>query len=295
MVEVGELMENLGVVPLFPKYRAQPWLEHPLRTPAGELHLAGLLQNVHGLDPARMRTLRHFTLMLMVEGTGYYRDARGQEAELAPGDVVVVFPEIAHAYGPSPGGEWTQVYCVFDGPQFVLWRRVGLLDPGRPVLRLGSPEYWKQRLSEVFTRDPSPRVGDALRAFGRFVRVLADMLAAESETNRAARDSWFDESLRLLGDRSAAGWVSPQDAARRVGLAYENFRKRFAQLSGESPGRYQKRRRLEWACATIFHGQRSFKQIADELGFCDVFHFSKAFKQEIGVTPSEYRRRVRGT
>ena len=36
------------------------------------------------------------------------------------------------------------------------------------------------------------------------------------------------------------------------------------------------------------------KQIADTLGFCDVFHFSKAFKQEIGFTPSDYRRRVRG-
>ena len=79
-----------------------------------------------------------------------------------------------------------------------------------------------------------------------------------------------------------------------MGLSYENFRKRFVQLMGESPGRYQKRRRIEWACAAIYHGDSSFKEIADLLGFCDVFHFSKAFKQVIGFTPSEYRRRVRG-
>jgi AraC-like DNA-binding protein len=36
------------------------------------------------------------------------------------------------------------------------------------------------------------------------------------------------------------------------------------------------------------------KQIADDLGFCDVFHFSKAFKQVVGTTPSDYRRRVSG-
>jgi AraC-like DNA-binding protein len=41
-------------------------------------------------------------------------------------------------------------------------------------------------------------------------------------------------------------------------------------------------------------GDRSIKQIADELGFCDVFHSSKAFKQVVGTTPSEYRWRVRG-
>ena len=82
--------------------------------------------------------------------------------------------------------------------------------------------------------------------------------------------------------------------ARKIGLSYENFRKRFAQLTGESPGRYQKRRRLEWGCAAIYHGELSLKQIADELGFCDVFHFSKAFKQQNGLAPSEYRKRVRG-
>jgi AraC-like DNA-binding protein len=97
-----------------------------------------------------------------------------------------------------------------------------------------------------------------------------------------------------LGDRGPSGWLTPQEVATQVGLNYENFRKRFVQLTRESPGRYLKRRRIEWACASIYHGEHSFKHIADTLGFCDVFHFSKAFKQEIGVTPSEYRRRVRG-
>lgn len=287
-------MQNLGAMPIAPKFRAEPWLTSPLRTAVGDLQLAGLLQNIHGIDPVKMRILRHFTLMLMVEGRGYYRDDRGHKADLAPGDVVVVFPEIAHAYGPVEGGEWTQVYCVFDGPQFVLWRRQGLLDPEQPVLRLGSPEYWKQRLAEIFNRERQPGPGDELRAMGRFIRVLGDMLATREELARAGQDAWFEESLRLLGDRGPGGWPTPQETARRVGLTYENFRKRFAQLSGESPGRYQKRRRLEWACASIYHGQLSFKQIADALGFCDVFHFSKAFKQEIGVSPSEYRQRARG-
>ncbi len=287
-------MQILGKMPTAFKFRAEPWLTSPLRTAVGEIQQAGLLQNIHGIDPAKMRILRHFTLMLMVAGRGYYRDERGHKADLDPGDVVLVFPEIPHAYGPVEGAEWTQVYFVFDGPQFVLWRRQGLLNPDQPVLRLGAPEYWRQRLAEVLTRERKAGPGEPMRAMGRFLRVLGDMAATHVELARAGEDSWFEESQRLLGDRGAAGWPTPQETAQRVGLTYENFRKRFAQLSGESPGRYQKRRRLEWACASIYHGQMSFKQIADALGFCDVFHFSKAFKQEIGVTPSEYRQRARG-
>jgi AraC-like DNA-binding protein len=282
-------------MPPAPKYRAEPWLQSPLRTPAGEIELAGLLRNVQGIDPGSMRILRRFTLVLMVEGRGYFRDARGARLELGPGDVALVFPEIAHAYGPLPGTEWTQIYFVFDGPQFQLWRSQGLLAPERPVLRLGAVDYWRERLREVVKGEALHRTGAPLRAFGRFLHVLADMVATDAESTRqTGRDGWLEKSLRLLRERGPGGWLAPQAAAAQVGLNYENFRKRFVALTGESTGRYQKRRRLEWACAAIYHGEMSFKEIADTLGFCDVFHFSKAFKKEIGFTPSDYRKRVRG-
>lgn len=278
-----------------PKHRAEPWLQSPLRTPVGEIELAGLLRNVAGIDPTGMRVLRRFTLVLMVEGCGYYRDARGTKLELGPGDVVIVFPEIAHAYGPLPGTEWTQVYFVFDGPQFQLWRAQGVLAPEHPVLRLGAVDYWRQRLREVVKGEPLHRPGAPLRALGKLLHVMTDMVASDTETTRqAGRDAWLEKSLRLLGERGPDGWLTPQEVAPQAGLNYENFRKRFVELTGESPGRYQKRRRLEWACAAIYHGETSLKQIADTLDFCDVFHFSKAFKQEIGFAPSSYRKRVRG-
>lgn len=265
-----------------------------MRTAVGDLQLAGLLRNVAGIEPDAMRVLGSYALVLLVEGRGYYHDARGEQA-LEPGDVVVVYPEIAHAYGPRAGEEWTQVYFVFAGLQFDLWRRGRLLRPEQPVWRLGAPDYWQQRLAGVLKNEPRHGAGAPVRAVGRFLEVLAEMIAADSDATReAGREPWLEQSVRLLGHQRAGGWMSPQDVAREVGLSYENFRKRFAQLTGESPGRYQKRRRLEWACAAIYHGEHTIKQIADELGFCDVFHFSKAFKQVAGTTPAEYRRRVRG-
>ncbi len=277
------------------KYRSEPWLQSPLRTPVGDIELAGLLVNVTGIDPGNMRILRRFTLMLMVAGKGYYRDARGTRLDLEPGDVVLVFPEIPHAYGPLPGTEWTQIYVVFDGPQFQLWRAQGLLAPERPLMRLGVVDHWRRRLQEVVKSEPLHRAGAPLRAMGRFLHVLTDMIAANTDSSQeSSRNTWLEKTLQLLGRRGPNGWLTPQEVAGQVGQSYENFRKRFVTLTGEAPGKYQKRRRLEWACASICHGESSLKQIADSLGFCDVFHFSKAFKNQFGFTPSEYRRRVRG-
>jgi AraC-like DNA-binding protein len=277
------------------KYKAEPWLQGPIRTAVGEIELAGMLRNVTGIDPNNMRILRRFTLVLMVEGRGYYRDARGTKLDLVPGDVLLVFPEIAHAYGPMPGSEWTQIYFVFDGPQFQLWRAQGLLAPERPLLRLGVTDHWRRRLMECVKAEPMHRAGAPLRAIGRFLHVLTDMIAADADASRQpGRDVWLEKSLQLLGRRAPEGWLAPQQVAPMVGLSYENFRKRFAELTGEAPAHYQKRRRLEWACASIVHGESTLKEIADTLGFCDVFHFSKAFKQQFGFTPSDYRKRVRG-
>lgn len=273
---------------------SQPWLESPLHTEIGEIQLAGRLQDAPGIDPAAMRILGSYALVLLLAGRGYYADARGTRCGLAPGDVVLVFPELPHAYGPAGSGSWTQVYFLFAGPQFDLWRQRGGLRPEHPVLQVGAAPYWCECLAHVLEGDPQGRPGGRVRALGRFAAVLAEMLAADAEARAPGRDSWFERSLQLLGHRTARGWLAPPEVAHEIGLAYETFRKRFVQLGGESPGQYQRRRRLDWARAAIYQGDRTIKQIADELGFCDVFHFSKAFKQVVGTTPSEYRRRVRG-
>ena len=230
-------------------YRAQPWLESPLLTPAGGVQLAGALQDNPGIDPTTMRVLGSYALIYMVSAQGYYADVRGVRRDLVTGDVALIFPELAHAYGPNPGTSWRHLYFVFSGPQFDLWRKSGLLDPVRPVWRAEPVDFWARQL---------------------------------------------EESHRLLAGLDAKGWLTPQQVARMVGLSYENFRKQFTARTGVSPGQFQKRKRIERAQSAIYHGDHTLKQLAEELEFCDVFHFSKVFKQITGSTPSEFRRKVRG-
>jgi AraC-like DNA-binding protein len=261
----------------------------------GGLQLAGALENNEGIDPKAMRVLGSYALIYILAADGYYADARGLRRELGAGDAVLIFPELAHAYGPRPGTPWRHLYVVFSGPQFDLWRKAGLLDPARPVWRAEPVDFWARRLEEAVQTGESHGPAAALRALGRFLDALGDMLAVhEVEERDPAGLAWFAESQRLLGGPGARGWATPQQVARTVGLSYENFRKQFAARAGVSPGQFRKRKRIDRACSAIYHGGRTLKQLAEELEFCDVFHFSKAFKQITGTTPSEFRRKVRG-
>ena len=273
----------------------QAWLESPLRTGAGELQLAGALRDVRGLDPAAMRILGSYALVYMVAVDGYYADARGRNQELTSGDLVLIFPELAHAYGPKPGAAWQQIYFVFNGPQFDLWREHGLLTPDRPIWRLEPVDYWTRRLAEIVVPEEGPGEAAALRAMGRFLAVLAEAAAAQTAAvDNADVAVWLEESQRLLASPGAQRWLTPREVAGAVGLNYDNFRKQFTARVGQSPGQFQKRRKIDRACAAIYHGSHGFKKLAEELEFCDVFHFSKAFKQVMGVSPSAFRTKAHG-
>ena len=272
----------------------EPWLTQPLTAGATTLTAAGQVRNVPGIDPGTKRVMGVYGLAYMVEVEGYYLDDLGTKSDLQSGDVVWIHPGVAHAYGPSHGCEWTQIYLILEGAQWERWAAEGILDPRRPVTHAEPVEYWRRRLHDIFPPDADPTHATTLRALGGVMQVMLDLLAAHEESVSPADEGWLVEGQRLLGGRLAERTLTPQAVAREVGLSYESFRKKFVDRTGESPGHFQKRRRIEHACAAIYQGTHSFKALADDLGFCDVFHFSKTFRQVVGETPSQFRSKARG-
>lgn len=81
-------------------------------------------------------------------------------------------------------------------------------------------------------------------------------------------------------------------AAKSMNLSVSRFSALFRSAMAVSPVAYRNLRRLEKAYQRLSAGASTPKEIAAELGFYDVFHFSKAFKRQFGVTPTALRRRL---
>ncbi|MCF3650247.1 helix-turn-helix domain-containing protein [Synoicihabitans lomoniglobus] len=276
-------------------FQNQPWLTRPITIGANTIRAAGLVNNVPGIDRKSMRVMGKYSLIYMLRlEHGFYSDGHGTHRALSAGDVLWLHPELPHAYGPDEGRDWTQIYVVFEGPQWEQWSREGILDASQPLTHAEPLGMWQRRFEDVFQSDSPQDPASALRIFGRLLNLMTALLATHAESQRSTADDWLKESQLLLGVRPGAPVLSPAEVARKVGQSYESFRKRFAAAVGVSPGQFQQRCRIDFACAAIYQGNRSFKALAEELGFCDVFHFSKTFRQVVGDTPSEFRRKARG-
>ncbi len=99
----------------------------------------------------------------------------------------------------------------------------------------------------------------------------------------------------MLGDRSLA---RTDQVARRAAASPRALQRLFRRYVGIGPKWVLRRYRLQDAAAAIDDGSvTELASLATDLGWFDQAHFSRDFREAVGVTPSEYlaaARRARG-
>ena len=83
--------------------------------------------------------------------------------------------------------------------------------------------------------------------------------------------------------------IQMSELAKGLHLSERNFRKCFTASIGVSPKAYLQKARLEHAKDLLRAGEQSISEISEAVGYYSQFQFSRDFKKEYGLTPSDYR------
>lgn len=250
-------------------------------TPLGRLAFGGYAHKRDRSEMKKMRVLGSYALVYLLAGGGHYRDVNGFSQAVRAGDSMLVFPELAHRYGPTLGEKWSEIYVVFDGPAFDLWRAQGVLNPSKPVAHHAPVAHWRARLESVLA------ISHTAESVAAFLNLLTQMLAPQMESVEK-EELWLARARRMMEENLSA----PLDLklmAREVGMSQESFRKRFNVQTGVPPARYRAQKRIEAAQVLLLQTNLTLRAVADSLGFADEFHFSRRFKQLTGKTPRAFR------
>lgn len=262
-------------------------------TPLGQIRLVGFLNK----DASRMfesrRVFGSYALVYLLEGSGVYSDANRREQRVQAGDLLMLFPDLAHSYGPQRGDRWSELFIVFDGPVFDLWRGTGMLSSERPVHRLTPVETWLDRIQSLLAGGDATQT-EAAQAVDvcRFLTLLTEILAVNwPALPDGEGPPWLERACSLLSAGLSEA-LEPEAVAAAIGVSYETFRKHFQRALGVAPAHYRSRKRIEAACSLLQHTQLSNKEISESLGFSDPFHFARRFKLIVGMTPKQFRRQT---
>ena len=72
-------------------------------------------------------------------------------------------------------------------------------------------------------------------------------------------------------------------------ISVRTINRMFNKHLGITPLQYRRQRRFFVACELLRHNDLSIKEIADELGYCNQFHFSREFTRLAGKPPRLWR------
>lgn len=124
---------------------------------------------------------------------------------------------------------------------------------------------------------------------------LSGLLAQLPESSRALCFGWLSRSaavqpaLTLLEVRLNQP-PSLAEMAAACHASPNHFIRTFRRVVGLTPLQYGLERRIACAAQWLAESSRSIEQIAESTGFADRFHFSKAFKARLSLSPAAYRR-----
>lgn len=115
--------------------------------------------------------------------------------------------------------------------------------------------------------------------------------ACNCSVNFNARDRHkLDEARKLLENQFEKTWTIPL-LAREVGLNEKKLKAGFRQIIGKTIHSYHRQVRMEAAASMLQEGM-SVTQVAYATGFTSLSHFSKIFRDNTGLSPSDFARRA---
>ena len=155
------------------------------------------------------------------------------------------------------------------------------------ALRADQIGYQAAALLDQMMRGRKPPVHESLTTpLGVIVR--------KSVQVAAVADPQVNEVLRYLREHFKEG-VSIAEAARRVGVSSSTLRRRFSDAVNRSPREELIRIQLQYVEELLRDTDLSLARIAAMAGFNYPECMMKLFRRKTGVTPSQFRSRLRGS
>lgn len=130
-----------------------------------------------------------------------------------------------------------------------------------------------------------------LRSYFMMLSVILSRLFASKESGKNRSAENITAAAEFI-ERNFTEKLTLDSIAEVTHYSARHFVRIFTETYHQTPQEYIVSLRLRRACNLLEEGELSVEETAQQSGFGDGNYFSRVFKKQMGITPSEYRRRV---
>ena len=227
----------------------------------------------------------------MLSGQGTY-ETEGRTFVLQSGEAFLARPDVPIFYRADEVNPWEYYWVGFSGPAAPLLLAQTPFTAARPVLRPAAGDHLRQGLLDIYKARGSDYPA-AVRMAGYLQAALGLLMAEGPCRGEEALSRYARQGADFL-QRNYSRNVGVEETARTCGVSRSCLYRAFQAEFRCSPSDYLTRFRIQRACQLLCHSTLSVSAVAVSAGFADPFYFSRAFRREVGCSPSAYRTQKTG-
>jgi AraC-like DNA-binding protein/mannose-6-phosphate isomerase-like protein (cupin superfamily) len=227
-------------------------------------------------------------------GSGWI-EHKSEKYQLRKNQAFIIPRNEAHAYGSENSNPWSIYWFPFCGENVSMFSSIiGKIitlnesDKSRYRDRFLLFEEMYQNLEMGYSPENLEYVSFCLRYFLASIKYLNQYREIKNVKELDA----IQKSILFMKEKLEEK-ITLKDIADNIGYSTSRLGSLFIQKTSYSPMDYYNQLRIQRACSYLQFSDLKLKEIAFRLGFYDPFHFSRAFKQEMEITPKEYRNRYK--
>lgn len=239
----------------------------------------------------------NYCLHFLTGGTMQYAYNK-EVVQLHKEDMFCMFPHERCTYKVCDPQSLPQKYwLILNGPQAAaVMEGIGLSKerPYRRQLVTRSVEHLMQMILQSLRKPrsvSSANKSDYYDLMGTIYRLIGELQANAHSTDSSAPPSrhWLQYALDFMNSHYSRG-ITVDEAAQYAGVHRSHFSEIFTKAMGTTPRHYLQRLRMNKAAEMLVSTSLSVTDIAQCVGYAEIYSFTKAFRLYYGKSPQAYRR-----
>jgi AraC family transcriptional regulator of arabinose operon len=235
-------------------------------------------------------TFSKWAIVYITGGKGSYQVNDGVRQPVEQGSLFWFYPGAEFHYGPDRNGYWDEFYFTIEGSRIQEWIDHWGIKRDK-VLKVGTDDAQYNKIERIFLLMESGVPASIDRASLLLESMLYEFILNANEQPESNR---MHKMIPIMDDISNF-LNEPIDAdkiAKRHHISVSTLRRNVSEYTGYPFNEYVHRLKIAEAKNILINSELSIKEIAHQLGYTDVFYFSRLFKQYVGVAPNTYRKHM---
>ncbi len=251
----------------------------------------GYFPNAQFHSRERKKGCKQFILIYCTKGEGWY-SINEKKYTLKANQLMILPPQKAHKYGADNHNPWSIYWIHFAGDNAATIVHHLQRNGGYEAINTKHTEERNILFDKLFSLlEIADNMDNMLDAYLSFPYYLISFRQSVLKENNLQNDyNPIDQSIAFMKTKLNTS-VALKELADHVSLSVSHYSTLFQQKTNNSPINYFLFLKMQYACQYLENTSLSIKQIASEIGYDDPFHFSRTFKNVIGVSPKGFRGR----